>query len=69
MVAEPSADSETGAYPESLLIYNAGTGRTIFIATVRLTGIFIAIFATCFIAPAYYYSEHEPTWMVPVGMS
>lgn len=56
-------------YPASLLIYNAGTGKTVFLSAVRLTGIFIFIFSAFLIAPAYYYSEYEPTWMAAVGTS
>ena len=54
------------AYPERLLVYHAGTGRTVFIATTRLLGIFIFIFASFLIAPRYYISPLEPTWMAPI---
>lgn len=53
-------------YPERLLVYHAGTGRTVFVASTRLLGIFIFIFASLWIAPSYFFSPFEPTWMAPV---
>lgn len=49
------------AYPENLVIYHAGTGRTTFIACLKLTTIFIFVFFGLVVTPAYVKSEH-PLW-------
>lgn len=36
---------------------------------MKLTAIFIFIFSAVLVAPAYYFSAYEPTWMAGVGKS
>ncbi|MCJ1471948.1 hypothetical protein MMC13_000590 [Lambiella insularis] len=49
-------------YPERLLIYHAGIGRTVFLGSTKITTLFLFAFSTLFIAPAYYFSPDEPNW-------
>jgi len=50
----------TSGYPERLLIYDAGTGRTVFLSVFKLTAIFIFIAGAGFFAPHYYYDPASP---------
>ncbi|KAH8905971.1 hypothetical protein BR93DRAFT_979115 [Coniochaeta sp. PMI_546] len=59
--AKPTAPGRKYAYPENLVIYHAGTGRTTFIACLKLTTIFIFVFFGLVVTPAYLKSEH-PLW-------
>ncbi|KAB8302160.1 hypothetical protein EYC80_005607 [Monilinia laxa] len=52
-------------YPERLLIYHSGTGRTVFLGCLKVTTIFIFVFFTLVVAPAHYYAEDEPEWVAP----
>lgn len=49
-------------YPEQLLIYHAGTGKIVFLAFVRLTGMLLAIYGWFYIFPAHYFSPIASTW-------
>lgn len=53
------------AYPERLLIYHAGTGRTVFIGCLKVTTIFVFSFFCLIVAPAHWFAEDEPVWMAP----
>lgn len=53
-------------YPKQLLIYHAGKGRLLFLAFFKLTSVFVFLFATFLVAPQYYFSAFEPTWMAPI---
>ncbi|KAB8336846.1 hypothetical protein FH972_021154 [Carpinus fangiana] len=64
-----SRTTEKLVYPERLLIFHAGTGRTIFLSCTKLSGIFLVIFTGLFIAPAYYFSPLEPTYLAFVYMA
>ena len=55
-------------YPERLLIYNAGTGRTVFIGCLKITTIFVFGFFCLVVAPAHYYAPDEPAWIAGVGV-
>jgi hypothetical protein len=55
------------AYPESLLVYNAGVPRTVFVGCLKVTTIFLFSFSCLVIAPAYYYAPTEPNWMAVAG--
>lgn len=59
----PSYDAltQTAAFPQRLLIYHAGTGRTTFLACLKVTTIFSFAFFTFVAAPGYLASG-EPTW-------
>ncbi|KAL3427448.1 hypothetical protein PVAG01_00957 [Phlyctema vagabunda] len=50
-------------YPDRLLIYHAGTGRTVFIGGMKLTTIGICVFFVSVVAPTHFYAEQEPTWI------
>lgn len=41
-------------YPERLLVYHAGTGKTVFLGCLKVTTVFLFIFSTLFLAPAYF---------------
>lgn len=43
--------------PERLIIYHAGTGRTTFLAMLKLTSIFIGAFFTFVVVPGYVKSD------------
>lgn len=55
------------AYPENLVIYHAGTGRTTFIACLKLTTIFVFVFFGLVVTPAYLKSDH-PLWHAGGGI-
>ncbi|TGO85919.1 hypothetical protein BPOR_0351g00020 [Botrytis porri] len=61
----PQYASKRPAYPERLLIYHSGTGRTVFLGCLKVTTIFIFVFFTLIVAPAHYYAEDEPEWVAP----
>ncbi|CAK7232971.1 hypothetical protein SCUCBS95973_008438 [Sporothrix curviconia] len=49
--------------PERLLIYHAGTGRTTFLACLKVTTLFGLAFFAFLVAPAYIIAE-KPWWQV-----
>ncbi|RFU32573.1 hypothetical protein B7463_g3769, partial [Scytalidium lignicola] len=51
------------AYPERLLVYHAGTGKTVFIGCLKVTTIFVFSFFGLVVAPAHWYSDDEPSWV------
>ncbi|RQM08827.1 hypothetical protein DH86_00002964 [Scytalidium sp. 3C] len=56
-------------YPERLLVYHAGTGRTVFIGCLKVTTIFVFSFFGLVVAPTHFYSEvEEPLW-VPAAVT
>lgn len=65
----PVRTVEKFVYPERLLIYHAGTGRTVFLSFIKLSGIFLIIFTGLFVAPAYYFSPLEPTYLAFVYLA
>ncbi|TVY54900.1 hypothetical protein LCER1_G004850, partial [Lachnellula cervina] len=50
-------------FPERLLVYHAGTGRTVFLGALKVTTIFIATFFCAVLGPTYFYAENEPPWV------
>lgn len=54
-------------YPERLLIYHAGTGRTVFIGCLKVTTIFVFGFFSLVAAPSHFYAPDEPLWVAAVG--
>lgn len=56
-------------YPERLLIYHGGIGRTVFLGCTKITTLFLFAFSSLFIAPTYYYSPTEPNWAAAAGTS
>ncbi|CAK7237747.1 hypothetical protein SBRCBS47491_010113 [Sporothrix bragantina] len=49
--------------PERLLVYHAGTGRTTFLACLKVTTLFGLAFFAFLVAPAYIIAE-RPLWQV-----
>ncbi|KAM5355189.1 hypothetical protein ACJ41O_001835 [Fusarium nematophilum] len=47
--------------PERLIIYHAGTGRTTFLAMVKITTLFLGAFFCFIVAPSYIKAE-KPEW-------
>ncbi|ESZ97437.1 hypothetical protein SBOR_2126 [Sclerotinia borealis F-4128] len=64
-VVTPQYASKKLAYPELLLVYHSGTGKTVFLGCLKITTIFIFVFFTLVVAPAHYYAEDEPRWVAP----
>lgn len=56
-------------YPERLLIYHAGTGKTVFVGCLKLTTIFLFSFSCLFVAPSLYYAPDTPNWTPALGQS
>lgn len=54
-------------FPERLLIYHAGTGRSVFLGCLRITTIFIFAFFSLVVAPTHFFAEDEPIWVAPAG--
>lgn len=54
-------------FPERLLIYHAGTGRTVFVGCLKVTTIFVFAFFALVVTPAHYYATDEPFWITPLG--
>ena len=57
------------AIPERLLIFHAGTGRTVFVGALKVTTIFLFSATLLFIAPALYNDPEQPSWVAPIGES
>ncbi|KAI9651462.1 MAG: hypothetical protein M1829_002810 [Trizodia sp. TS-e1964] len=56
--SSPSPRPRTG-YPERLLIYHAGTAKTVFIGCLKVTTIFLFAFSSLVVAPKLFFAE-EP---------
>jgi hypothetical protein len=56
-------------FPERLLIYHAGTGRSVFLGCLRVTTIFVFAFFSLVVAPTHFYAEDEPLWIAGSGKS
>jgi hypothetical protein len=54
--------------PEKLIIYHAGTGRTTFLAMVKITTLFLGAFFCFIVAPSYIKAD-KPEWETASGMS
>ena len=50
------------------MIYHAGTGRTTFLAMVKITTLFMGAFFCFVVAPSYVKAE-KPEWETAGGMS
>ncbi|ATY63369.1 Thioredoxin-like fold [Cordyceps militaris] len=48
---------ESPEIPERLLIYHAGTGRTTFLAMLKVTTLFIGVFFCCVAVPSYVQAD------------
>ncbi|KAF4463352.1 hypothetical protein FALBO_9839 [Fusarium albosuccineum] len=56
-----SKDGKEYELPERLIIYHAGTGRTTFLAMVKITTLFLGAFF-CFIVTPSYFQAGKPEW-------
>lgn len=54
--------------PERILIYNGGTGKTMFLATVRLTSLFLFGISCVYVAP-FYENPDAPWYTIPASKS
>ncbi|EEH46968.2 uncharacterized protein PADG_03066 [Paracoccidioides brasiliensis Pb18] len=62
----PSKSSKhEGIKLEKVLIYHAGSGKIAFIGVMRITTILIFSVSCLVVAPAFYYSEDLPWYIVP----
>ena len=52
--------------PERLIIYHAGTGRTTFMAMLKITTLFMGAFF-CFIVAPSYIKAGKPEWSTASG--
>jgi len=66
----PKAAPKKPKYPERLLIYHAGTGRTAFIGCMKVTTIMIFGFFSLLIAPSHllHSIEGSPIWFAPTAV-
>jgi hypothetical protein len=53
---------QTAVYPARLLVYHAGTGRTVFIGCLKVTTIFLVAFFGLIAAPAQLSAPTLPYW-------
>ncbi|KAL5327655.1 hypothetical protein ACEPPN_005356 [Leptodophora sp. 'Broadleaf-Isolate-01'] len=58
----PKPGVRKARFPERLIIYHAGTGRTVFLGCLKVTTIFICAFFCAVMAPTHFYSE-ESNWV------
>ncbi len=56
-------------YPERLLIYNAGTVKTIVISAYKLMSFFVFAGSCLVVAPIYYQDPASPPWVPAAGTS
>lgn len=66
-IHHPNLSNCVLVYPERLIVYHAGTGRTVFLGCLKLTTIFIFTFFSLVVAPAHFNSDDEPKWVAGGG--
>lgn len=54
--------------PERLIIYHGGTGRTTFMAMLKITTLFLGAFFCGIVAPSYVKAE-KPEWVTASSTS
>lgn len=59
------APPTAAVYPEHLVVYHAGRGRTVFIGCMKINAIFLCSFSCFALAPSFYYSPEWPNWTIP----
>lgn len=62
-----TSDRAALVFPERLLIYNAGTGKTTWVAFTKLGTIVLFAFGCLVIAPRLHYHPDTPWWAAPAG--
>ena len=55
------------AIPERLLVYHVGTGKTVFVGSLKVTTIFLFAATAFFVAPAIHKDPEQPIWVAPTG--
>ncbi|CAL3970340.1 unnamed protein product [Diplocarpon coronariae] len=65
--AGPKPASSAKRFPERLIIYHAGTGRTVFLGCLKVTTIFICAFFCAVMAPTHFCAD-EPKWVAAAVM-
>ncbi|MCJ1245228.1 hypothetical protein MMC30_002430 [Trapelia coarctata] len=55
-------------YPERLLIYHSGVGKTVFLGCMKITTLFLFAFSALVIVPRFYYSPDEPNWAAAAAL-
>ncbi|KAF4540878.1 60s ribosomal protein l6-1 [Lasiodiplodia theobromae] len=63
-----SASTKKLLFPERLLIYNAGTGKTTWVAFTKLGTIVLFAFGCLVIAPRLHYHPDTPWWAAPAAI-
>ncbi|KAG0645535.1 hypothetical protein D0Z07_8778 [Hyphodiscus hymeniophilus] len=56
------AHSRKPVLPERLLVFHAGTGRSVFLGCWKISTIFIFSFFCLVLAPSYFQSDDQPIW-------
>ncbi|KAL8758095.1 MAG: hypothetical protein Q9199_001728 [Rusavskia elegans] len=59
--------SKKPTLPERTLLYHAGTGRTVFIGSLKLTTFFLFAYSAFLVAPAQFFHPELPIW-VPLAV-
>lgn len=59
----PNQAGKKPILPECLLVFHAGTGRSVFLGCLKVTTIFIFGFFGLVLAPAHFQSEDQPKWV------
>ncbi|KAH7379737.1 hypothetical protein BKA64DRAFT_234806 [Cadophora sp. MPI-SDFR-AT-0126] len=55
----PKPGAKKARFPERLIIYHAGTGRTVFLGCLKVTTIFICAFFCAVMAPTHFYADES----------
>ena len=64
------SDAELCAgYPERLLVYHGGVGRTVFLGCLKVTTMVLFVASCSVLAPHFYSEDLAPRWMPVAGMS
>jgi len=64
--AQKDFGSKNPVFPERLIVYHAGTARSAFLGSLKVTTIFIFTFFCLVVAPAHWYEEDGEKWVAPV---
>ena len=50
-----------------MIIFHAGTTRTVFLGCLKVTTIFLFTFFSVVVAPTHFYAADQPAWIAPAG--
>ncbi|KAL2061217.1 hypothetical protein VTL71DRAFT_7490 [Oculimacula yallundae] len=68
VVPAPKSAVKKTRFPERLLIYHAGTGRTVFLGCLKVTTVFICVFFCFVMAPTHFFAEGKESNWVAAGV-